>query len=169
MTNPRRHCGRPWSRSLRKSVGKRGKRWKEFDRGERRREEGKRRGGLRGGWKGGTLKELVYASGDDHSPLITWTIVQGQRRRYTWEWKRIERGKERGTFARLFGSGGCMVKHAERPSLRYEILSSSAWLRRAKRQDASRDMWISLIHLTNEPMYSCVNISKCYFICFIYQ
>lgn len=26
-----------------------------------------------------TLKELVYASGDDHSPLITWTIVQGQR------------------------------------------------------------------------------------------
>lgn len=56
MTNPRHHCDRS-RRSLRKSAGKRGKRWKEFD----GREEGKCRGGLRAGEKRGTLKELVYA------------------------------------------------------------------------------------------------------------
>jgi len=72
--------------SLRKSPGKRGKCWKEFDKGGKcGREEGKRREGLRAGEKGVCWKSMVYASGDDHSPLITRTIVQGQQRRYTWE------------------------------------------------------------------------------------
>lgn len=86
MTNPRRHCDCP-RQNLRKSAEKRGKRWKEFDAGAyagRRRanaREGLRADGRKGGR--GTLKELVYASGDDHSPLITWIIVQGQRRQHT--------------------------------------------------------------------------------------
>lgn len=62
------------------------------------------RRGLRTGAKRVCWKS--WCTGDDHSPLITWTIVQGQQHRYTGEWKRIERGKERGTFARFFGSGG---------------------------------------------------------------
>lgn len=86
--------------------GKAQEREENVERNSMEGEEGKRRGGLRAGEKGVALKELVYASGDDHSPLITWTIVQGQRRRHTWEWRRIERENECDTFARLFGSGG---------------------------------------------------------------